>query len=149
MAYTWARRQELARARGWLGATEQRNAIAFAKASPEFSRLTGIDRRDIRADKLPLLGDVKGQSASGIVKLYYQAFKKGAPDDYNLVTNRLGQPTVAVDDKGVPHGAKAKWLIDIANYVDDSDEWRRRYPSGVRDGIMSSTSVSQVLSFGV
>lgn len=146
MAYTWERRQELARARGWAGATEQAKAIKFAKESTEFSRLTGIDKRDIRADKLALLPDVKGQSGHGVVQLYYQAFKQGDPDDYTLRT-RNGRPVVRQVD-GKPEGARAKWLIDIANYVDDSQEWRRRYPNGVRDGITSATTVERVLSFG-
>lgn len=81
-----------------------------------------------------------------MVKLYYQAFKLQDPDDYSLQT-RNGRAVVKMV-KGKPRGARAKWLIDVARYVDDSQEWRRRYPNGVREGITSATTVAQVLSFG-
>ena len=137
--YTWERRNELARERGWSGATEQENALSYARESRDFSRLTGIGRGKIRADRLT-------RDETALVRLYYQAFHLQDPDDYSLQT-RNGKPTVRIVN-GVPRGARAKWLIDIAQYVDDSQEWRRRYPNGVREGITSSTTVERVLSFG-
>lgn len=118
MAYSYSRRNEIAQSKGFANYGEYRRATEFARKSEDFNRLVG--------------GEVGGRSGANldIARLYYQAFKQGDPKDYSIQT-RNGKPVVRMKD-GKPVGAKAKWLIDVAGYVDDVDEWRRRYPNGVR-----------------
>lgn len=120
MAYTYGRREQLAREKGFASYTQYRKATELARRSPEFQRIVGPD-----------VGGPKGANLD-MAKLYYQAFKLGDKDDYSIQT-RKGRPIVRIGKDGKPRGAKAKWLIDVAGYVDDASEWRQRYPTGHRE----------------
>lgn len=118
MAFSYERRNEIAREKGFSSYPEYRRVTEYARKSEEFARFVGPE--------------VGGRTNANLdmAKLYYQAFKQGDPNDYSIRT-RNGKPVVTTKD-GKPVGAKAKWLIDVAGYVDDSEEWKRRYPAGAR-----------------
>lgn len=118
MAYSYERRNELARTKGFASYSEYRRATEFANRHDDFVRHVGGTAGGTRADNLD------------IARLYYQAFKLGDKDDYSIQT-RNGKPIVRMVN-GKPKGAKAKWLIDVAGYVNDAEEWKRRYPAGHR-----------------
>lgn len=118
MAYSYDRRNALARERGFASYGEYRRATEFANRSADFQNL---------------VGEAGGRSGKNLAqaRLYYQAFKQSDPKDYAIRTRR-GRPVVTTGKDGKIRGAKAKWLIDVAGYVGDAEEWKRRYPQGVR-----------------
>lgn len=119
MAYSYQRRQELAREKGFSSYGEYRRATEFANRDKEFRRIVGE------------AGGSKGRNLAE-AKLFYQAFREGNPDDYRLRRNKAGDLVVRMRG-GKPQGAKAKWIIDVAHYV-DQDEWRQLYPKGKQKG---------------
>lgn len=125
MAYTYARRKQLALAKFGgdpSGKTDPytyyRRVSEFVRDDPLFSEETGVEtaKEDF-------------ESAS----LFYQALKVGPEDDYSIRVDKNGDITVEYID-GVPHGAKAKLLIDIFGYVTDAAAWRELYPTATRFG---------------
>jgi hypothetical protein len=101
VAYSYARRNQLARDKGFESYSDYRRQTEFASRDPNFRQF---------------VGRVGGSDAANLdmARLHYQAFKV-SPDDYG------------------PNSAKARWLIDVAGYVRDLDEWRRRYPNNRRE----------------
>lgn len=118
MAYSYNRRNEIARSKGFSSYGEYRRATEYANRSREFEQKVGH------------AGGYKGENLDA-ARTYYQAYKEGEPNDYTL-HKRGGKLVVTIKD-GKPSGAKAKWVIDYAGYVDEA-EWRRRYPRGRRRG---------------
>lgn len=118
MAYSYQRRNEIARDKGFSGYSEYRRAVEFANASDDFTSIVGT------------AGGYAGENLAN-ARLYYQAFKLSDPKDYSIQTSK-GRPVVRKGKDGKIKGAKAKWLIDVAGYVGDAEEWKRRYPSGTR-----------------
>ena len=125
MAYTYARRKELAALRGFSDPSGKTNPYTYYRAvseyvrdEPLFSEETGVEtaREDFEA-----------------ASTFYEAFERGAEDDYSIHVDSHGNLTVEYID-GVPHGAKAKLLIDIFGYVTDAAAWRELYPSATRFG---------------
>lgn len=116
MAYSYQRRNELAQAKGFASYSEYRRATEYANKSRDFNRIVGT------------AGGTRAQNLDE-ARIFYQAFKEGDTDDYRLRL-RNGRPVVRMVD-GKPVGAKAKWIIDVAGYV-DVDEWKERYPRGRR-----------------
>ena len=125
MAYTYARRKALALAK--FGAdpsgkvdpyTYYRRVSEYVRDEPLFSEETGVEtaREDFEA-----------------ASTFYEAFERGEEDDYSIHVDSHGNLTVEYID-GVPHGAKAKLLIDIFGYVTDAAAWRELYPSATRFG---------------
>jgi len=117
MAYTYARRNELAREKGFDSYSHYRRVTEFADESNLFSQESGVE--DPRNDL-------------ALAKLFYQAFHEGDPDDYS-VQLRKGQVVVKIVD-GVPTGAKAKLFIDYFGYVADAEAWAALYPTNTRFG---------------
>lgn len=64
-----------------------------------------------------------------MAKLHRQAFYTSPKDDYSVHVRR-GKVVVLPDGRG----AKAKYLIEVAEYVDDVAQWRNLYPTGSRYG---------------
>jgi hypothetical protein len=118
MAYSYSRRNEIARAKGFDSYRDYRRTVEFANKSKDFGMHVGK------------AGGRTGENLD-MARLYYAAFKESDPKDYGIQTSK-GRPIVRRGKDGKPKGAKAKWLIDVAGYVGDADEWRRRYPNGVR-----------------
>lgn len=113
--WTHAQREAKARELGFASAYERRQVTKFANESKDFRHH---------------VGQAGGKSHENLAqaRLYWQAFgPKADAKDYKVRT-RNGKPVVGKDGKG----AKAKWLIDVAGYVGDVDEWKMRYPNGVR-----------------
>ena len=117
MAYTYARRQELARAKGFESYYQYRKVTEYADESTLFAQESGIE--DPREDL-------------DLAKLFYEAFVAGDPDDYHVYM-RKGKIVVRYID-GKPSGAKAKLFIDHFGYVADAAEWAARYPNNNRFG---------------
>ena len=125
MAYTYARRKALAFAKfggdpsGKVDPyTYYRRVSEYVRDEPLFSEETGVEtaREDFEA-----------------ASTFYEAFERGEEDDYSIHVDSHGNLTVEYID-GVPHGAKAKLLIDIFGYVTDAAAWRELYPSATRFG---------------
>lgn len=117
MAYSYARRNEIAQSKGFASYGEYRRTTEFANRSQDFQRE---------------IGRVGGPKAANLAdaKLFYQAFKQGDPNDYRIRRTQ-GRLTVKMQD-GKPVGAKAKWFIDVIGLM-DADTWRQLYPRGRRD----------------
>lgn len=120
MAYTYERRNELAREKGFASYSEYRRATETANRSVEFQRLIGteVGGRDADPEDLEM------------ARAFFLAFKKGGENDYSIRTDKNGEPIIGPNGEG----AKAWWLIKVAGYVDDAAEWKQRYPNGVRHG---------------
>jgi hypothetical protein len=116
VAYSYARRQALAREKGFTSYGQYRRATEYARKSPEFQRIVGG------------VGGARGENLDA-AKTYYQAFVQGDKDDYSLRKSHGNRVVKIVDGK--PRGAKAKWIIDYAGYIDE-EAWRERYPRGRR-----------------
>ena len=124
MAYSYARRVELAKLRGFGDPSGRTNPYVYYRAVSEyvrddalFSEETGVEtaREDFAA-----------------ASLFYEAFERGDEDDYSIHV-RDGEIVVEYVD-GKPVGAKAKLLIDIFGYVTDPAAWRELYPTQTRFG---------------
>jgi hypothetical protein len=117
VAYTFARRTELAKERGFSSYYDQRRSLELANADDDFIEFVGpVDARSPR-DRLEM------------AKLHRQAFSTSPKDDYSVHVRR-GKVVVLPDGRG----AKAKYLIEVAEYVDDVAQWRNLYPTGSRYG---------------
>lgn len=117
MAYDYARRDALARAQGFDSYYDKRRTLEFAN--------------NPRGNFLRVIGERAGgqrQAHYDDARLYYQAFKEGPKNDYKAYTNAQGE---LVTRRG--RGARAKWLIEKAGYVDSYDAWLALYPNGKRE----------------
>ncbi len=117
MASIINRRNELARERGFRNYYDQRMALKQANADEQFTEFVGPVRANSPADVLAM------------AKLHRQAFYTSPKDDYSVHVRR-GRVVVLPDGRG----AKAKYLIEVAEYVDDVAQWRNLYPTGSRYG---------------
>ncbi len=106
MAYNFARRTELARERGFRSYSEQRKEFEYARRSEswQYGQTSYVEQYGMPSARNP--ADVRR------VRLFYQAFKVN-PDDYSA------------------KGAKARWFVEVEGIM-EYDEWRERYPTGVR-----------------
>lgn len=117
MAYDYARRDALAREQGFASYYDKRRELEFANKAREFRR------------HIPEGAGGSQHRNFDEARLFFQAFKTGGKDDYRVYRNRRGELIVRPDGRG----ARAKWIIDVAGYVADYDEWRQRYPHNVRE----------------
>lgn len=103
---TYERRQELARERGFTGYSQQRREFEYARRSEswQYGQTSYVQHYGMPRASNP--ADVAR------VRLFYQAFAMN-PNDYSI------------------GGAKARWFVEIEGIM-DYDEWRERYPTGVR-----------------
>lgn len=118
VAYSYNRRNEIARSKGFASYSEYRRATEFANKSTDFTRATG--------------GKAGGMTGARLdeARLFYQAFKQGDKNDYRIRRTH-GQLAVKMQN-GKPVGAKAKWFVDVEGLM-DADTWRILYPRGRRD----------------
>lgn len=102
----YQRRQELARERGFASYSQQRKEFAYARQSEswQYGQTSYVQHYGIPRTSNP--ADVAR------VRLFYQAFAVN-PNDYSI------------------GGAKARWFVEIERIM-EYDEWRERYPTGVR-----------------
>lgn len=107
MAYSFARRNELARERGFRSAGEQRKWFEQAQRSTAMrGAVPGVESR---GGKLPLRAD----RDAAVVRQFHDAFYGPDKDDYSV------------------RGKKARWFIDVLHEYTE-EEWERLYPEGVR-----------------
>lgn len=102
----YERRNELARERGFLSYSQQRREFEYARRSEswQYGQTSYVEQYGLPRASNP--ADIAR------VRLFYQAFKI-APDDYSV------------------NGAKARWFVTVEGIM-EYDEWRERYPTGVR-----------------
>jgi hypothetical protein len=117
MAYTHARREEIAREQGFKSYYDKRRSLELANSDEQFTEFVG-----------PVSGRSDPERLA-MAKLYRQAFYTSPKDDYSVHVRR-GKVVVLPDGRG----AKAKYLIEVAEYVDDVAQWRNLYPTGSRYG---------------
>lgn len=117
MAYSYQRRDELARQQGFDSYYDKRRTLEFANA-PRSSFLRVIGER---------AGGQRHQHYED-ARLYYQAFKGGPANDYRAYVNAEGE---MVTRRG--RGARAKWLVEKAQYVESYEAWLELYPNGKRE----------------
>lgn len=115
MAYSYARRDELAKEQGFASYYDKRRTLEFANA-PRSSFVKVIGHK------------AGGQRHANYedARTYYQAFKTGPKNDYRIYRNTRGE----IVTRG-GRGARAKWLIR-AGYVSSYEEWLELYPNGKR-----------------
>lgn len=102
----YQRRNVIAREQGFASYSEKRRAITFANAE--------LDANEFESVVGGKAGGRKGENLDA-ARLYYQAFKVEDSKDYSV------------------NSAKAQWIIHHLGYVQDEEEWQRRYPRGVRE----------------
>lgn len=102
----YQRRNVLARERGFASYSQQRKEFEYARRSEswQYGQTSYVQLYGIPNARNP--ADVAR------VRLFYQAFAVN-PNDYSA------------------RGAKARWFVEIEQIM-DYDEWRERYPTGVR-----------------
>lgn len=107
MAYSYQRRNELARERGFKNYAEQRKWFEQAQRSKAMrGAVPGVESR---GGKTPL----RANRDAEVVRQWHEAFYGPDRDDYSVT------------------GPKARWFIDVlGDYTED--EWRELYPLGVR-----------------
>jgi len=103
---TYAKRNELARRRGFKNYSEQRKATEFANESEMFEENVG---------KVSRTGKSREEYNEEVeyARVFYQAFKVD-PEDYSAT------------------GAKAQWFVKIEGAM-TYQEWAQHYPNGVRE----------------
>lgn len=107
MAYNFARRDELAKQRGFRSAGEQRKWMEQAERSKAMrGAIPGVESR---GGKLPLRADRDYKT----VQDFHKAFYGPERNDYSV-----GSP-------------KARWFIDVLGLYTE-EEWADLYPDGVR-----------------
>lgn len=133
MAYNYARREELAKQKGFASYTEYRSATEYAKGTGRFAGTRSA--KDFR-----LFSGAYTEKTPNIVadaRAYWLAFgrpshSKGQTkyeDTYSVVTDKNGDVIIGRNGKG----AKAYWLIKIAGAVPTVEVWRALYPTGRRN----------------
>jgi hypothetical protein len=127
MAYTYARRVELAQQRYGTDPTGSVNAYTYSRRVKEWAR-DSFGEEDKFTDVIGEGDDLDFESAS----ILYQAFVLGDEDDYSI-TVRNGEPQITYVN-GKPKGARAKALIDVLGFVGSAEEWLVLYPTGSRFG---------------
>lgn len=107
MAYSYARRNELAKQRGFSSSTEQRREME--KAATSKAMVGAVP--DIRSTggKLPLRAD----RDHAVVRQWHEAFYGPQKNDYTV------------------NSPKARWFIDVLGEYTE-EEWADLYPDGVR-----------------
>lgn len=107
MAYTFARRNELAIQRGFRSAGEQRKWMEQAQRSKAMrGAIPGVESR---GGKLPLRADRDYRT----VQQFHEAFYGPERNDYSVTS------------------PKARWFIDVLGLYTEQ-EWEDLYPNGVR-----------------
>lgn len=109
MAYSFARRTELARERGFRSYREQREVIRYARESLVEGGYQGRQRWPTDWS-LPRANDRESLERA---KLFHRAFKE-EPNNYSR------------------NGAKARWFVEVEGIM-TYDEWQQRYPRGRRE----------------
>lgn len=104
MAYSYQRRNEIAREKGFKNYAEYRKITEYAKKSGDFRNFVGEK--------------VGGREGANL---------KDAKEFYEAFGNKKNADNYSVDSP------KAKWLI-MMGYVQDRDHWRDLYPTGTRYG---------------
>jgi hypothetical protein len=132
MAYTYARRVELARARGFTDPSGKMNSYTYYRTSMEFANSSPLFLKASGGQRAGIGEFTKTPYVVNEAKDYYEAFKRGDEDDYSVHMSG-GKPVIVYDEDGVPHGAKAKVLIEMG-LVPSAAAWRRLYPSKTRFG---------------
>lgn len=107
MAYSYARRNELARERGFASAGQQRKYMEQAQRSKAMrGAVPGIESR---GGKLPL----RANRDAAVVRQFHETFYGPDKNDYSVT------------------GHKARWFIDVLHEYTE-EEWADLYPEGVR-----------------
>lgn len=103
---TFQRRNELAKERGFRSYYDQRKQFEYARRSEswQYGQTSYVQHYGMPRTTNP--ADIAR------VRLFYNAFALH-PNDYSV------------------RGAKARWFVEIEGIM-DYDEWRERYPTGVR-----------------
>lgn len=107
MTYNYARRNQLAKERGFKSASEQRKYMEqAARAKPMRGAVPGVESR---GGKLPL----RANRDAATVRQWHRTFYGPDKDDYTV------------------NSPKARWFIDMLHAYTES-EWAAMYPEGVR-----------------
>lgn len=124
--YTFTRRNELAKEKGFKSYSAYRKA--YETANKDHNTLAVLRHKYGPKAKF---GGATNFDAE-FLKLYYEAFYASDQNDYTIHKDKKGNLLVEYDASGRPTGAKAKFLIEYMNYVDDYDDWTDLYPLGIR-----------------